>query len=372
MTADTAAQLDSMAMSPGPLRDHLRTIPPERAEAATRLLAAGDRLVRDDGTMRLELRANVAQQPPHATTAVLTHAHGRVQLILASEQGSAAIGDRTWHDFSGEARLLAWSLAYEALLGQLSDLLGVPLLPVELLPAPPAPANVWHWAGFRFDDGPDSHCEGLLGLDRATLDAMASADGWDRDGNEAAARSGRTDLPLPCRLRLPAQMLPSATMRALAVGDVLLLGQRAVAVADLRLYADTGETAFDLRHAWAASASTEGIAITRALTEAELRNETMSQDPPFEPEPLSAEADVADVRDAITVRVELLLDTLNLSLSEIDRISAGQILNLAQPVENARVTLRANGKVFGSGELVSLGELLGVKITRIGDARGFQ
>ncbi len=370
MTADTAAQLDSAAVIPGPLRDRLRTIPPERAEAATRLLASGDRLVRTDGPTRLELRADVAQHAPHATTAVLTHAHGRVQLILTSEQGSAAIGDRTWHDFTGETRLLAWSLAYETLLGQLVEVLGTPLLPVELLPAPPAPANVWHWAGFRFD-GDGSHCEGLLGLDRTTLDALASASGWDRDDGDAAARTGRSGIPLPCRLRLPAQMLPAATVRALQVGDALLIGQRAAAITDLRLCADTGESGFDLRHAWAASASAEGMTITRDLTEAELRNETMSQDPPFEHDQL-ADEDVADVRDAITVRVELLLDTLHLNLSEIDRIGAGQILNLAQPVEGARVTLRANGKAFGSGELVSLGELLGVKITRIGDVRGFQ
>lgn len=371
MTADTTAQLDSKAPAPGPLRDHLRTIPPERAEATTRLLAAGDRLLRDDGTTRLELRANVAQHPPHATTVVLTHAHGRVQLIITAEQGSAAIGDRTWHDFSGEARLLAWSLAYETLLGQLSDLLGVPLLPVELLPAPPASSGVWHWVALRFDAAADSHCEGLLGLDRAILDAVASADGWDRDDAGAAARSGRSDMPLPCRLRLPAQMLPAATVRALEPGDVLLIGQRAAAIADLRLCADTGEAGFDLRHAWAVGASAEGITIMRALTEGELRNETMNDDLPLEPES-PADAESVDVRNAITLRVELLLDTLDLSLAEIDRISAGQILHLAQPVDGARVTLRANGKVFGSGELVSLGELLGVKITRIGDARGLQ
>jgi type III secretion system YscQ/HrcQ family protein len=352
--------------TPGSLREHLRKIPPERAEAATRLLAAGDRLVRESGGMRLELRPDVAQQPQHATTAVLSHAHGRLSLVVTAERGSASVGDRTWHDFDGDSRLLAWSLAYEPLIAQLSDLLGVPLLPVELLAAPAAPGEVWHWAGFRFERGEDSACEGLVGLDRPALDALAAAEGWTR--GEGASRIGRDDVPLPCRLRLPAQTLPSATLRSLQPGDVLLLGQRASLLAALRLCVDTGAPDVDARHAWAASAEAGGITITRALTEAELRNETMNQDSPAD----AAADDAADARDAIPVRVELLLDTLELSLAELERISAGQVLSLAQPVDGARVILRANGKTFGSGELVSLGELLGVKVTRIGDRRGLQ
>ncbi len=83
-------------------------------------------------------------------------------------------------------------------------------------------------------------------------------------------------------------------------------------------------------------------------------------------------ADAADPRDTISVRVEFVLDTLSLTLAELDRISAGQILALRRPIDNASVSLRANGKVFGSGQLVSLGESLGVKVTQIGDDLGLQ
>jgi type III secretion system YscQ/HrcQ family protein len=366
MKAATVADRDP-PWTPGSLREHLRTIPPERAQAATQLLASGDRLIREADGMHLELRPDVAQQAPHATTAVLTHAHGRISLVVTTEHGSAAVGDRTWHDFEGDSRLLAWSLAYEPLLEQLSDLLGVPLLPVELLPAPSAPGEIWHWAGFRFDRGEDNRCEGLIGLDRAALDAMAGATGWTR-GADSASRLGRGDVPLPCRLRLPTQTLPSSTLKALEPGAVLLIGQRVSVVAALRLCVDTGSPDVDMRHAWAASAELGGIIITRSLTEAELRNETMTQDSPDDANAI----ETADVRDAIPIRVELLLDTLELSLAELERISAGQVLSLAQPVDGARVVLRANGKTFGSGELVSLGELLGVKLTRIGDQRGLQ
>lgn len=363
MTAAFAANRDP-PWTPGSLREHLRAIPPERAEAATRLLSAGDRLIRETEGIRLELRPDVPQQPPHATTVVLTHAHGRISLVITAEHGSGAIGDRTWQDFDGDSRLLAWSLAYEPLLAELSELFGVPLLPVELLPAPASPGETWHWLGLRFDRGESSHCEGMLGLDRSMLDAAASAEGWAR-GGEGASRLGRNDVPLSCRLRLPTQVLQASTLKSIQSGDVLIVGHRSSTISALRLNADTGLADVDTRYAWAASAETGGITVTRALTEAELRNDTMNQDPPVE-----ATDAAADVRDAIPIRVELLLDTLELSLTELERIGAGQVLSLAQPVDGARVVLRANGKAFGSGELVSLGELLGVKVTRIGDQRG--
>lgn len=369
MTAAVTAELGvGSAPANAGLSQRLRTISPERAAVTTRLLGAGDRLLREDGDARLELRPNVAQQAPHATAVELSHAHGRISLILTGEHGSAAIGDRTWHDFAGDARLLAWALAYEHLLARLSDLLGTPLLPVELLPAPRAAADVWHWIEFRYTQGEQRQCEGLLGLDRATTEALAAANGWQR-GGAADSRIEHDDVPLPCSLTLPALFLPAATLRGLARDDVVLLGVRESILSALRLRTDTGRPSIDVRHAWIVAATHEGIAVSRALTQAELRNDTMSQDiPAAEP----ADDATPDIRDTIPIRVELVLDTLNLSLGELDRVGAGQILNLRQPVESASVTLRANGKVFGRGELVSLGEVLGVKVTRIGDDRGLQ
>ncbi len=370
MTAALATDIGHAAL-PTTLAGRLPSISPERAAATTRLLAAGDVLVRSDEGSRLELRADVAQEPPPASTIELSHAHGRTSLILTAEHGSAAIGDRTWHDFNGDARLLAWTLAYDALLARLSELLGLPLLPVALQPSPQPSAAIWHWIEFRFTRGDQHECRGLLGLDRATMATLSAATGWSRigDGNLPVERN---ELPLACHLELPALVLPAATLRALNSGDVVLLGARSSIASALRVRVDSGVAAIDSRFAWLAASAPGGIAITRALIPAELRNDPMTTpDTPLHSD-ASGESAEPDVRDAIPVRVELVLDTLQLSLAELDRFSAGQILGLRQPVEGARVSLRANGKTFASGELVALGELLGVNIARIGDDLGLQ
>ncbi|MEP7042832.1 MAG: FliM/FliN family flagellar motor switch protein [Dokdonella sp.] len=370
MTAAFATDIGRAAL-PTTLAGRLPAISPERAAATTRLLAAGDVLIRNDDNSRLELRADVAQEPPPATTIELSHAHGRTSLILTAEHGSATIGDRTWHDFSGDARLLAWTLAYDALVARLSDLLGTPLLPVELQAAPQPSAAVWHWIEFRFTRGDHQECRGLLGLDRSTMATLTAATGWSR-GGDGGLHIERDELPLPCHLELPPLVLPAATLRALNVDDVVLLGSRASITSTLRLCVDSDVAAIDTRFAWAAAIALGGIAITRALSPAEIRNDTMTtQNIPPCPDEAGGVA-ATDVRDAIPVRVELVLDTLQLSLAELGRFSAGQILGLRQPVEGARVSLRANGKTFANGELVALGELLGVKLTRIGDDLGLQ
>ena len=367
MTAATAATIDSgPAAQPAPLAERLRAISPERAALTTRLLAAGDVLVRASGDTQLELRSNVAQQTPHTTTVELSHAHGRIQLVLGTESAAATIGDRTWHDFPGDARLLAWALAYEELVARLSDLLGTPLLPVHMSEAPGSSDAIWHWIEFRFAQGGRGECAGLIGLDRTTMESVATQADWRRsDGNQ---HTDRNELPLPCNLFLPAQHLRAVALRGLKAGDVLVLGRREAQLRTLRLRLDSSIASIDSRRAWLAAADAGGISLLRTLSSAELRNDAMTQ------QELSSEigsAD-ADIRDAIPIRVELLLDSLSMSLGELERISAGQIINLRQPVENAEVTLRVNGKPIGRGELVSLGDLLGIKITRIGDAIGLQ
>lgn len=351
-----------------PLRERLRAIPPERAAAVTRLLAAGSRLLLEGGGTRLELRNDVAQEAPHATTAELGHAGGRISLVLTAEHRVATIGERSWQDFSGDTRLLAWTLAYEPLLTRLSEILGTSLLPAELREAPNRAVDVWHWVEFRYGQGEGEDCRGLIGLDRATLDALAAVSGWH--SADAGERVDLGDIPLPCRLLLPIPDLTAATLRELVENDVILLGSRSIVTATLRLCAGTGQSALDARYAWLAAAVDGGISITRPLSAAEFRNLSMNESP--ETPAVDAGDGTSDVRDTIPVRVDLLLDTLRLSLGELGRIGAGQILELRQPVEGARVELRANGKVFGSGELVSLGETLGVKVTRIGDDRGLQ
>lgn len=54
-----------------------------------------------------------------------------------------------------------------------------------------------------------------------------------------------------------------------------------------------------------------------------------------------------------------------LTLGELEAIGPGYVFRLAQPVADTQIGIRVNGRVVGNGQLVSLGDVLGVRVTRL-------
>src|SRR5215469_9475843 len=93
-------------------------------EAATALLTRGNTLLQKDNGA-LQLRASVGQgHAPTLAHVCLESAHGRLLVALEREQIANPLGDAQWQDYTGEARLLAWSLAHEPLLNAVNHVFG--------------------------------------------------------------------------------------------------------------------------------------------------------------------------------------------------------------------------------------------------------
>jgi type III secretion protein Q len=68
--------------------------------------------------------------------------------------------------------------------------------------------------------------------------------------------------------------------------------------------------------------------------------------------------------DMIMASIDVLLDTLVMPLSEIGALAPGGVLTLSQLKTGRAVTLRCNGAPFARGEIIAVGERLGVLITQ--------
>lgn len=68
----------------------------------------------------------------------------------------------------------------------------------------------------------------------------------------------------------------------------------------------------------------------------------------------------------LQVPISFELDTALVSLAELSSMRAGQVLNLDTPLADAPVRLVCHGQVVGVGQLVAVGEQLGVLLQRIG------
>jgi type III secretion protein Q len=68
--------------------------------------------------------------------------------------------------------------------------------------------------------------------------------------------------------------------------------------------------------------------------------------------------------DQVPVQVVFQAGRLEMSLSEVDRLTPGTILPLDRPVDEA-LDIVVNGKRIGRGGLVKVGDALAVRVTRL-------
>ena len=118
----------------------------------------------------------------------------------------------------------------------------------------------------------------------------------------------------------------------------------------------------DVPHEAAIATGTE--APTKSETEEETEEETEAE------AEAQAEAEAAPFTQTspldigeLDLPVQFEIDTLALPLSQLAALRRGYVIELDTPVTDARIKLVAHGQTIGHGELVSVGEHLGIRIT---------
>jgi type III secretion protein Q len=157
------------------------------------------------------------------------------------------------------------------------------------------------------------------------------------------------------RLRLAGRSHPLSTLSTLAAGDVLLLGA----------IVQPGQPVPCVLH--------YGKGTTmQANTEMDLMEQQVqvTDEPELGPEDeiqaTSADAHpLPDTMSDLMLPVSFEIDTAAISLGELASIQPGYVVELAVPLLEATVRLVCHGQTLGTGQLVAIGEQLGVRINRM-------
>lgn len=165
---------------------------------------------------------------------------------------------------------------------------------------------------------------------------------------------GLAGVRLVGRLCLHRRALPIGALQRLCRGDVVLMGA-----------ADTAAESTHVLH--------YGIGMTmQALTEVDPSTQTVKvvNEPTLaaEAEPAAANPDAQALPEGLSdlmLPVAFEIDTAALSLAELSSIRPGYVVELAVPLMEATVRLVCHGQTIGSGQLVAIGEQLGVRINRM-------
>jgi type III secretion protein Q len=261
---------------------------------------------------------------------------------------------------------LAWTLAHATLLESLSAVLQESLMPIGWNPTAAGSELVAGLAlGFAARADDDRTTAGVLGASCATVTRLAAA---AESPSAAAVHSWAARLQGEIHVVLRTTSFPWRELLAAREGDVLALGRRTRCWRNVLLIHTSGHEDNAPSSDWSASYDGE-----RRLEICDARLEDLAE--VVMSEPMTDELDTKAANTHALENLPVVLDfdvgTLRVPLAELALLKPGYVFQLPGRLENAQVVIRANGKRIGRGELVAVGDMLGVQLLVI-DADGLR
>ncbi|MGO4259646.1 type III secretion system cytoplasmic ring protein SctQ [Lysobacter sp. TAB13] len=360
MSSEDSAPAQAAAAAPPPLegtsiRGRVASLPLWQAQAMCALFGAAQRWpLREGGWL------SFAQASPIDGELVTLEGDGaRVKLQLDSGLSLDHDTGLHWSDYQGRSRVLAWSLAHESQLMRLSQAIDIALIPVvddgntslQSLQALTKADLDGLWLAFTIADaGGQPRVRGNLRIPPGWVDRLLQrAEIFERPhGDDSDGYRDWSDLPIPIALRWDGPQLRYAQWRQLRPGDVLVIGnyQRPPPV-----------RAQVPGYAWPLLPDAGGWRIDGPPLTLSTHQETSPMSD-TESAPDTAEATGPDV----PVRLEFDLGRLECRYEDLSGFQPGYVFALPSRLEGANVVIRANGRDAGRGEIVAVGDTLGVRL----------
>lgn len=176
-----------------------------------------------------------------------------------------------------------------------------------------------------------------------------------------------SEVTVPGRLLLGEKSITLTTLDSLRPGDIILRALPAALkafflnqTASVRLPAVWGHPGTRQLRAFADLADH-----TLTLTE----NPTMSHDMSFST-PLADSRDQPVEIEHLDLPLKLEIDTVSLPVAQLSALRAGYVLELPTALPDARIRLVTYGQTIGFGELVTVGDHLGVRLVQMSSGHG--
>lgn len=204
--------------------------------------------------------------------------------------------------------------------------------------------------GFTVSTTAGQATSGLLRMAPEVVRRLLGNTGWQETGPLPRAW---TALPVRLRIEMHGIRFPLEELRAAEVGDVLVLGGRSHCWRNLQVLP---EDSIDLKRRWSAEYDGERLRINAALPY--VSTESSMSEPDAKPAPQAEASSLAGVG----VTIDFELGSTALPLGELANLKPGYVFELAGNLNQVRVVIRANGTRVGHGELVAVGDTLGVQL----------
>jgi type III secretion protein Q len=305
------------------------------------------------------MRPPVRHQPHDPTSAgplyrlTVSLPSGPIELMLQSDEfpefevTAAAASGASLRSLSAMALLGPWIGQLNAL--GLSDVEGVDITSVAPLHEEPL-GDPLEWSMVLWRDGRK------LGVGATRFPESASQAVLGRLRSRRTERHLRSHLRTAGTVRIATIRLQSQQLRSLALGDVVITPRPTQASEDQLARVCIGDTC-------AQHLSFNGVLKEQAII---IQGEACMNEADTDAVADSPSAVAgAEPLDDLEIPVRFELDTVALTLADLEALRPGYVLELAVPLSQASVRLVAFGQTIGHAELVAVGDKLGARITHL-------
>ncbi|WP_233217011.1 type III secretion system cytoplasmic ring protein SctQ [Trinickia dabaoshanensis] len=176
-----------------------------------------------------------------------------------------------------------------------------------------------------------------------------------------------SEIAVPGRLQIGEKTMNVTTLDSLRPGDVVLRAVPDVVAALLRGEAATAR----MQVVW----GRYGTRQLRAHADLSHHLLTLTEDPTMSHDtqfgaPLTDSIDTPVEISQLDLPLKLEIDTVSMPVAQLSALRAGYVLELPTAVPDARIRLVTYGQTIGFGELVSVGDHLGVRLVQVSHGHG--
>lgn len=340
------------------LKQYLSHVSADRVSLSRRLFASQRVLNTTANSGAVVFNIFGAKRPDEGRFVEICGHRQTMSVVVTNKPICDQLGGRVWSDFQGESRLLAWCLSHDRLLEGLQAIFEQPLLPKQIRENLHTNQNSAEVVTVGFTMSSDTAAvsfEGVMCLPlpwakRLTISSMVHVAELSRH------KLGR--LPIVMSLQIPGPHLALPRLRYISAGDTIVLGSSTAVLnrVELRFGNKT----------W----------FRAGIHQSELRiTSPRFRDIQSQPEECEVNVDNIDLADTniedegagVPIALQFDIGALTLTFDEASKLQPGYIFTLPEPVTGTNVRIRANGTLIGRGELVIVGDTLGVSVTSWSD-----
>lgn len=275
-------------------------------------------------------------------------------IAVESRPSNITTAERGWWEYNDATRWLAWGIEHDTLISLFQNLLGVTLNPTRSNVSPEDVESRLNLRWRFFSN--NTRYEGTALLDATLLSYLIANNHWI----DHVTNNLRWQIHCTLSIEIPMGEISALELASSGIGDLLLIGNTQ-AVHDFVIMRLVSSDRY-----WMVAAKDQRYLLCSASLKYPLRKIFMANEqytPPAQTQDSLSPQNGFFSIEQLPVQLALQLGEIEMPLGELEQLQPGYVIALPQLHSPLAPTLLANGKAIGRGELVTLGNQLGVRIT---------